>query len=257
MKKLKYIALLLFISFAFFTDFLVVLAAEHTFSVGCKVHFYVNKPGYAKPVETSFTIDRAKIEGYSVQWEAAGDGCSKYYGKYAANVYKATNSKTPDNSLAASGCDSITSKKEDLTFSEILDNTKVSLDYVLYNTKELCESSGKAIKTLSIVGTFSGTASTTTTSGGNFPVPAVETIKNPIVTNSFTSLAFAVMKYFLGAIAGLAIVFIIIGAIQLMVSQGNPEMVTRGKDTITWAVVGVVIALLAFSAVAIVQGLFY
>jgi multisubunit Na+/H+ antiporter MnhB subunit len=63
------------------------------------------------------------------------------------------------------------------------------------------------------------------------------------------------MKYLLGALGGLALVFILIGAIQLMVSQGNPEGVTKGKDTIIWAIAGLVVALLSFSVLAIVQNL--
>jgi uncharacterized membrane protein YjfL (UPF0719 family) len=38
-------------------------------------------------------------------------------------------------------------------------------------------------------------------------------------------------------------------------SQGNEEAVSAAKKTITWAVIGLVIALLSFSIVAIVQNL--
>jgi magnesium-transporting ATPase (P-type) len=80
-----------------------------------------------------------------------------------------------------------------------------------------------------------------------------ETIKNPIKSETFFAVALHVMQYMLAAIAGIAVVFIMFGGVELMISQGNQEMVTRGKETIVWALLGLVAALFAFSLVAIVQ----
>lgn len=87
------------------------------------------------------------------------------------------------------------------------------------------------------------------------PVPAIETIRNPVKSETFIALAFRIMKLLLGMAAGLAVVFVMVGATQFMISRGNPEQVTKGKDTIVWALLGLLIALFAFSLVAIVQNL--
>ena len=54
-------------------------------------------------------------------------------------------------------------------------------------------------------------------------------------------------------IAGLvAIVFVIYGGIQMVTSQGDPESVKHARKTITNALIGLVIALLATAIVAFV-----
>ncbi len=79
---------------------------------------------------------------------------------------------------------------------------------------------------------------------------------NPINATSFIDFAFRLIQVFLGIIGAFAVLFIIIGGFQVATSNGNPEAVTKGKLTITWAVVGLLVALLSFSLVAIVQNLF-
>ncbi len=69
---------------------------------------------------------------------------------------------------------------------------------------------------------------------------------------SFDSIpAFAVgaLKLLLLVIGGLAVVVILIGGFRLTVSQGNQKSVEAGKSAITWAVVGLIIALLSYSLV--------
>jgi uncharacterized membrane protein YjfL (UPF0719 family) len=48
---------------------------------------------------------------------------------------------------------------------------------------------------------------------------------------------------------------IIIGGVRMVLSQGNQESITKGKNTIIWAVAGLIVALLSFSLVSIVQNL--
>lgn len=58
------------------------------------------------------------------------------------------------------------------------------------------------------------------------------------------------------AIAGLlAVLFIIIGGFQYVVSGGDPAGLKRAKETITYAIVGLVITLLAFGIVKFVTGI--
>ena len=49
---------------------------------------------------------------------------------------------------------------------------------------------------------------------------------------------------------------IIIGGIQLMVSQGNAEAITKGKKTITYAIIGLIAVLLASSVYPIIKSIF-
>jgi hypothetical protein len=48
---------------------------------------------------------------------------------------------------------------------------------------------------------------------------------------------------------------IVIGGFRMVVSQGNEHGVGQAKKTITWAIVGLIVAVMAYSIVAIVQSL--
>jgi hypothetical protein len=50
--------------------------------------------------------------------------------------------------------------------------------------------------------------------------------------------------------AGVAIIYIIIGGYQYALSFGNPEAIEKAKGTITWAIIGLVVAL---ASVLIIQ----
>ncbi len=49
----------------------------------------------------------------------------------------------------------------------------------------------------------------------------------------------------------LGLLFILVGAITLATNQGNPEKITKGKQTITWAIAAIVLAIVFWSLVAI------
>lgn len=51
-----------------------------------------------------------------------------------------------------------------------------------------------------------------------------------------------------------AVIFVIIGAVQYMTSQGDPGKTKKAKDTILYAILGVVLAGLAFAIVNFVLG---
>lgn len=60
------------------------------------------------------------------------------------------------------------------------------------------------------------------------------------------------MNTFLGMCAITAVVFIVVGGLQLHLAAGNDETLGKGKKTITWAIAGLVISLLAVIIVQIV-----
>ena len=58
----------------------------------------------------------------------------------------------------------------------------------------------------------------------------------------------------IGIIGMLAIVFIIYGGIQFALSNGNPKQVQEAKSTLTYAIGGLVLAIVAYAVVAFVVG---
>ena len=91
---------------------------------------------------------------------------------------------------------------------------------------------------------------------GGEPDPTLnETLYNPLPTDSLTGTILTIAKGFLAIVALWAVVFIIIGGFRMVLSQGNEEAYLAAKKTIIWAVLGVVVAMLSFSIIAIVQSL--
>ena len=52
----------------------------------------------------------------------------------------------------------------------------------------------------------------------------------------------------------IAVVMIVLGGISYATSQGDPSKVKKGKDTILYGIIGLVISLLAFASVNFVLG---
>lgn len=59
----------------------------------------------------------------------------------------------------------------------------------------------------------------------------------------------------IAASGGAAVLFIIIGAIQMLTAYGNEEKISQGKKTITFAIVGLVIAILSYTIVTIISSI--
>jgi hypothetical protein len=100
-----------------------------------------------------------------------------------------------------------------------------------------------------------GTGTVTPPAGGQ-PANSQTTLINPIPGyDNLTALVVNIMKGFLGIIAVWAVAFIVIGGFKMVISSGNEEAVLAAKKTITWAVLGLLIAVLSFAIIAIVQNL--
>jgi hypothetical protein len=54
---------------------------------------------------------------------------------------------------------------------------------------------------------------------------------------------------------GFAFLFIIIGGIQILTAYGNDEKIGNAKKTITYAIVGLLIAILSYAIVSIISGI--
>lgn len=56
----------------------------------------------------------------------------------------------------------------------------------------------------------------------------------------------------IGSAGGMAMLFVIIGGIQILTAYGNDEKIATAKKTITWALAGLLISILAYSIVQII-----
>jgi Type IV secretion system pilin len=79
------------------------------------------------------------------------------------------------------------------------------------------------------------------------------TIASPIEANTIGALIVRFISFMLSLIGGVSVLFIIIGGFKMVMSNGNEKSAESGKKTVTWAVIGLVVALMAFSIIAIVQ----
>jgi hypothetical protein len=83
----------------------------------------------------------------------------------------------------------------------------------------------------------------------------VGSLNNPINIDTFPELIVFVLRGFFFLIGLMALLVIVIGGVRLVFSQGNQESITKGKQTIIWAIAGLIVALMAYSLVSVVQNL--
>lgn len=63
-----------------------------------------------------------------------------------------------------------------------------------------------------------------------------------------------IIRAILGVLGVVAVIFIIVGAVNYTTSQGDPGKTKKARDTILYAVIGLIIALLAFAIVSFILG---
>ncbi len=78
----------------------------------------------------------------------------------------------------------------------------------------------------------------------NFDVGPGQDIELPKVEASADSIKIALGAFF-GVLGAVAVVYIIIGGISYIYSSGEPQKAKQAKDTIIYAVIGLVVALMA------------
>lgn len=62
------------------------------------------------------------------------------------------------------------------------------------------------------------------------------------------------LTIFFGIMAVLAVLFVVIGGLRFVTSAGDPQAAHKARDTIIYAIVGLVIAILAEALVSLVLG---
>jgi len=72
---------------------------------------------------------------------------------------------------------------------------------------------------------------------------------NPLTTASFEALISGIIKWILGIVVSLAILFLIIGGLMYITSAGNEEQATKAKKVILYALLGLGIIVLSYSII--------
>lgn len=84
--------------------------------------------------------------------------------------------------------------------------------------------------------------------------PSIQ-IPNPLRPDSLPEVLTSVGNYLIGISAVVLTVMILWGAFQLMTSRGVPANITKGRQIITWALIGFFILLIAGGLASIVAGI--
>lgn len=82
-------------------------------------------------------------------------------------------------------------------------------------------------------------------------VQAATALYNPLgdSVNSLPVLIGNAIRGVLGLVGAVALVMIVIGGVTWMTSAGNADRVRRGKDTLLWAILGIIIIFVSYSIV--------
>jgi hypothetical protein len=96
---------------------------------------------------------------------------------------------------------------------------------------------------------------TTTTSTNPFTVPTqpnynYSNITNPLQTTDVSVVIGRIIKAFLAIIGSILLLIIIYGGFLWMTAAGNPARVTKGRNTLIWGILGVIVIFLAWILVS-------
>lgn len=80
---------------------------------------------------------------------------------------------------------------------------------------------------------------------------------NPLPDKNIGELLARLLKFFLTAVLGAAVVFVAIAGFKMIVAGGNEEAVTSARKMMTWALIGLVVTSLAYTLVAVVENILF
>lgn len=99
-------------------------------------------------------------------------------------------------------------------------------------------------------------SATTTTTSGDAASKASGGVNeiNPGASTDLMATVKVILNAVFAVIGIVAVIMVILGGVTYATSQGDPNKVKKGKDTILYGVIGLVVALLAFAIVNFVLG---
>ncbi|MFA6553538.1 MAG: hypothetical protein WCT27_03855 [Patescibacteria group bacterium] len=73
-------------------------------------------------------------------------------------------------------------------------------------------------------------------------------LPNPLGKNvNLVKVVLRVLQIILAAVDIFALFMVILGGFEFLISAGNPNMVKKAKDTLVWAIVGILVITLSYS----------
>ena len=81
------------------------------------------------------------------------------------------------------------------------------------------------------------------------PITASAALYNPLGTNDIRVVIGNVVKAILGLSGLAALIMCVYGGILWVTSMGNPKRIEEGKQTLIWAVIGLVVLFASYAAV--------
>ena len=72
-------------------------------------------------------------------------------------------------------------------------------------------------------------------------------ITNPLRADTFTDLFVSIANWVASIVATLAVLMVVVGGFQYMISGGNEEKTKQARQTIQWALIGLGVVLLSWS----------
>ena len=77
-------------------------------------------------------------------------------------------------------------------------------------------------------------------------------ILSPIGAASLQEVVARAINTILGIVGSFALVMVIYGGIVLLTAAGKQETIKKGKDVLTWAIIGVIVVLISYMAVSFI-----
>ncbi len=108
------------------------------------------------------------------------------------------------------------------------------------------------LATNTIVQRLSGVGLALATSVQVAKAQSAPNIPNPTGSTSFGQILFTVINGLLIFAGAIAVLFLIVGGFRYVVSTGNPDSVEGAKKTILYAILGLVVIMIAFLIVNVV-----
>ncbi len=93
------------------------------------------------------------------------------------------------------------------------------------------------------------------TAGAQQALPTITARSGSLDQGAVTSILGKVATFALGIIGGVAVIMILYAAFLFVTSQGG-ESTTKARKTLTWGIIGVVVAILSYALINFVSSFF-
>lgn len=111
----------------------------------------------------------------------------------------------------------------------------------------LCSVSALSIP-VSVSAQSTSTGTGTTSTGDSTTSADSPSLPNPLGKNvNLVNVMLRVLQILLAAVDIFALFMVILGGFEFLISAGNPNMVKKAKDTLIWAIVGILVITLSYS----------